>query len=135
MNWYYVSAGQRLGPVDDAQIDALVRAGQIQADTLVWYEGMANWLPYGQVRPAPPLGTVPPPPMPPPSAAAPGPGGTQVVCAECGRTFPIESTMLYGTTRVCAGCKPVFMQRLAEGATPQTLPTSFHYAGFWIRVG
>jgi uncharacterized RDD family membrane protein YckC len=35
--------------------------------------------------------------------------------------------------RVCAGCKPVFMQKLAEGAAVNT--GAMTYAGFWIRVG
>ena len=33
--------------------------------------------------------------------------------------------------RVCAGCKPVFMQKLAEGAQSNT--GELNYAGFWTR--
>src|SRR6476661_4355075 len=108
MNWYYVNAGQQVGPVDDAQIEGLVQAGQVRADTLVWHEGMPNWLPYGQARPAPPPGSGAPP-APFPVSPAPAAGANQVVCAECGRVFPIENTIQYGTARVCATCKPVFM--------------------------
>src|SRR5215470_14174312 len=104
MNWYYVNGAQQAGPVDDAQMEGLVRAGQVRPETLVWYEGMPNWLPYGQVRPAPPVGAAPPPPAP--SAAPPvaGIGPDQVVCAECGKVFPTESTILLGGSRVCASC-------------------------------
>jgi len=35
MNWYYVDAGQQAGPVDDAQLEELLRSGKIQSDTLV----------------------------------------------------------------------------------------------------
>jgi len=132
MNWYYVNAGQQLGPVEDAQLDGLVQAGQVQADTLVWHEGMPNWLPYGQVRPAPAGGAAPPVAGPP--SGVPGETAPQVVCTECGRIFPIESTIQYGASRVCAGCKPVFMQKLAQGTTPRMPVGSFHYGGFWIRV-
>jgi len=51
MNWYYVSAGKQTGPVDDAQLEALARVGQIQMDTLVWREGMAEWQPFSTVAP------------------------------------------------------------------------------------
>jgi hypothetical protein len=50
MNWYYVINGQQTGPVTEAQLDDLARTGAIKADTLVWAEGMANWLPYSQAR-------------------------------------------------------------------------------------
>jgi hypothetical protein len=50
MNWYYVINGQQTGPVTEAQLDELARAGTIKSDTLVWAEGMANWLPYSQAR-------------------------------------------------------------------------------------
>ncbi len=43
MNWYYIENGQQAGPVQDAQLQALVQQGRIQADTLIWREGMANW--------------------------------------------------------------------------------------------
>jgi hypothetical protein len=50
MNWYYVINGQQTGPVTESQLDELARAGTIKSDTLVWAEGMANWLPYNQAR-------------------------------------------------------------------------------------
>ena len=39
----------------------------------------------------------------------------------------------HGNVRICASCKPVFMQKLAEGAQLET--GDLNYAGFWIRVG
>src|SRR5580765_4495261 len=114
MNWYYVSAGKQAGPVDDAQLEALARIGQIQMDTLVWREGMAEWQPYSTV--APPGVTGPPPGMMPPDPAVPALAANEVVCAECNRIFPRDETIPFGTVRVCAGCKPVFMQKMAEGA-------------------
>src|SRR5262245_43870570 len=50
MNWYYVEQGQQAGPVDDAQLEELRRSGRIQADTLVWRDGMANWAPYSEAK-------------------------------------------------------------------------------------
>jgi hypothetical protein len=111
MNWYYVDAGQQAGPVDDAQLEALSRSGKIQSDTLVWREGMANWQPYGQVKAAS---------APPAAGAPPGMGGgtqtaPEAVCAECGRMFPTHEMIRHNANYICAGCKPVFMQKLSEG--------------------
>jgi uncharacterized RDD family membrane protein YckC len=131
MNWYYAVGGQQQGPIDDNQLDAMVRSGQISSDTLVWREGMANWQPLRDVRPrSSPSATVTPSPgsIPPASGAAPSPN--EVVCAECGRIFAKENTIQYGTSSVCEGCKPIFLQRLREGATA---PSEMRFAGFWIR--
>ena len=43
------------------------------------------------------------------------PEGDQARCVECGRTFSIEQMIAHGNYRVCARCKPVFLQKLAEG--------------------
>jgi uncharacterized RDD family membrane protein YckC len=130
MNWYYVDAGKQAGPVDDSQLEALRLAGKIQPDTLIWREGMAVWLPYREARPesaqpgaVPPVGGGP----------VPSAGANEVVCAECGRIFDKDSTIQYGEIRVCASCKPVFMQKLAEGAAIGG--TRLNYAGFWTRFG
>jgi len=126
MNWYYVDAGKQAGPVDDAQLETLARAGQIQMDTLVWREGLAEWQPYSTV--APPGMAVPPSSAP----AATALGGNEVVCAECHRVFPIDETIPFGNVRVCAICKPIFMQKLAEGAT---IGGGLRYARVMTRFG
>ena len=51
-------------------------------------------------------------------AAALGDG--RAVCAECGGIFGIADMIRYDNLRVCAGCKPAFLQKLREGAEPQT---------------
>jgi uncharacterized RDD family membrane protein YckC len=51
MNWYYVDAGQQAGPISEAELTTLANSGKIQPNTLVWRDGMANWLPYSQVKP------------------------------------------------------------------------------------
>jgi uncharacterized RDD family membrane protein YckC len=134
MNWYYVEAGQQAGPVDEAQLDELARAGKIQPETLVWREGMANWQPLREARPggvpamaAPPVGVA----VAAPAAVVAGPN--EAVCAECGGVFARQEMIAYGNLHVCARCKPAFMQKLAEGAQLNT--GELRYAGFWIRVG
>lgn len=111
MNWYYVEEGQQAGPVSDEQLDGMIQSGKIQPDTLVWHEGMAAWASYREAKggagPGGASGL----------AAQPGP---EAVCAECGKIFPVDETIPYGNVRVCAGCKPVFLQKLQEGAAINT---------------
>lgn len=117
MNWYYAAGGQQQGPVDDAQLDALIQSGTVTQDTLIWREGMTNWQPLRQARPAAGGSSAP---TAPPMAAPPIAGGAassgEVVCAECGKMFTRDNAIQYGTAWVCATCKPVFLQKLQEGA-------------------
>jgi uncharacterized RDD family membrane protein YckC len=118
MNWYYAEQGKQAGPVNEEQFDEMVRVGKIQPDTLIWREGMAAWTSYREVKGG---GDTPV------SATA----ATEVVCAECGKLFPIDETIRFGNVRVCAGCKPVFLQKLQEGAPIKT--GELNYARFGTR--
>jgi hypothetical protein len=46
MNWHYVENGRQVGPVTDEQLLQLFGAGKINGGTLVWHEGMPDWLSY-----------------------------------------------------------------------------------------
>lgn len=129
MNWYFVDQGQQTGPLNDAQFEELVRSRKIQPDTLVWREGMAAWQAYREVKtPAPSSGPLPA------GGAGYTPGqGPEAVCAECGNLFAIQDMIRHGGVYICANCKPVFMQKLAEGAQINT--GELNYAGFWMRFG
>ncbi len=116
MNWYYVESGRQAGPVDEAGLAALAASGKIRPETLVWREGMANWQAYREVQPAAP-GT--PPILGQGASAAGGSRAGEVVCAECGGRFPVSDTIQIGDARVCANCKPVFVQKMREGV-PQS---------------
>ena len=127
MNWYYVKEGQQAGPVSEAELDELIRSGALAADTLVWREGMAEWVPYTTAKPGA-VGTAGKAPLSM-SAAAHSDGNAN--CAECGNSFAISDMVRHGRSYVCAACKPVFMQRLAEGAKINTGP--MEYASFLTR--
>lgn len=71
MNWYYADAGNQAGPVTDAELEQLVQAGKITANTLVWHEGMTNWRPFQEVAPAGVTGLSQPPLPPAPAAGSP----------------------------------------------------------------
>jgi hypothetical protein len=51
--WYYSVDGQTLGPLNEAELDSRVQTGALAPTVYVWREGMANWLPYNEARPAP----------------------------------------------------------------------------------
>jgi hypothetical protein len=46
--WYYAVEGASVGPVSQGEFDQLVAAGTVRSDTLVWQEGMEDWLPYSR---------------------------------------------------------------------------------------
>ena len=50
MNWFYADGGKQQGPIDEAQLVALIQSGKITQETLVWREGMADWLPLRLAR-------------------------------------------------------------------------------------
>lgn len=43
--WYYLAGNQRVGPADSAGLQALVDAGTLGPDSLVWAAGMEDWQP------------------------------------------------------------------------------------------
>jgi len=126
MSWYYAENNERRGPVEDAALQSLVSAGTIKPDTLVWREGFAAWTPYASV----------PATAAPPSSSPASAGGiassSAVACSQCGRSFPADETVTYEGRHVCAECKPLFFQKIKEGAL---VTGQRDYAGFWIRFG
>ena len=110
MDWYYVRDGQQVGPVSEADIQSLVKSGEIRSDSLVWNEGLLDWKTYRELFPVESsIGA----PQPPPSMEV---IAGMRACVECGKTFPAEEMVQYGSAWVCAACKPLFFQRLEEGA-------------------
>lgn len=121
MDWYYAESGKQIGPVDDVSFQNLVNAGLVREDTLVWRMGMANWAPFQSLRPAPASG-----------ADASGlNGGSLRYCSECGKPFPTDELVAFGSSWVCTACKPIYAQKLVEGVR---LPGAVRYGGFWIRA-
>lgn len=118
MNWFYTEAGEQRGPVTQEEFDQLLARGTITDSTLVWREGLPGWEPWSALKP---IG-VPPPAAPavPPLAAAPVLAPGRVRCAECGGEFAADDTIHHGERHICAACKPRFLQRLNEGASPGT---------------
>lgn len=106
MPWYYHLDGNSQGPIEAAELEKLFQNRTIDADTLVWSEGMPQWAPYGSS------------PIAPAASTASGEATTHA-CSECGKRFPVGEMLQYENAWVCASCKPVFFQRIHEGVTPR----------------
>ena len=112
MAWFYMNGSQQVGPIADLEFARLAQEGVIQPATLVWRGGMRSWEPYANVTNAP-----------------------TAVCAVCSQSFPADAVVRIADAPVCANCKPVYLQRLREGAAvAEAAASPLQYAGFWIRV-
>lgn len=63
-NWYYTRDGHQVGPVSESEIPYLINSGVVVASTLVWHEGMTDWLPANQSTLSKLLSAATPPPLP-----------------------------------------------------------------------
>jgi hypothetical protein len=64
--WYYHHAGEQLGPVPLTTLHGLLEAGQVEAGTLVWREGLPDWVELSSLGLLPGRSETAPPPLPPP---------------------------------------------------------------------
>ncbi|MBN2451091.1 MAG: RDD family protein [Lentisphaeria bacterium] len=143
--WYFVENGGQQGPLADADFRRAVDSGRIGPQTLVWNETMSGWQALREVQAAQvqadaeALSTggtaagagevtpLRPSTAQPASAAAPS---AALTCAECGLSFPPDELIPIAGRWVCAGCKPMALQKFREGVG---LPGTLRYGGFWIR--
>ena len=66
-SWYFVKDGERTGPVERAELDARIAAGDVDGGTLVWRVGLSAWTRaslVGELAVPPPLPSATPPPLP-----------------------------------------------------------------------
>ena len=107
MNWYYAQGDQRQGPLSDSEFEALITAGTINEKTLVWKDGMPNWLPLKEARPAG-------------ATAGTAPAGW-IRCTATGRLFPPEEIVYIDGKPYSAAAKPAVLQSVLQSGA---LPTS-----------
>jgi uncharacterized RDD family membrane protein YckC len=62
----------------------------------------------------------------------PAPPVQQTLCSECGQAFVEDDMIRFSDVWVCAGCKPIVVQKIKEGVT---VSADMDYAGFWLRFG
>jgi len=49
-DWFYGKDNTQHGPVSDLEIRNLISSGEIQTETIIWREGMTEWLPLKNVQ-------------------------------------------------------------------------------------
>jgi uncharacterized RDD family membrane protein YckC len=119
MSWYYEVDRQQRGPISDEEFAALVQAGTIRAQSLVWQQGWPEWRAYGAVAGG--------------GSGAPGlVDANSAVCAVSGRCLPKSEMLEFEGRWVGVEHKDEFFQRLREGVN---LPREMVYAGFGRRLG
>lgn len=47
--WFYTKNGEQQGPVEQAVISEMLQKGELSGETMVWKEGMAQWVALSQV--------------------------------------------------------------------------------------
>lgn len=65
--WSIAAGGQTYGPYTDAQMQAMLDAGQIARDAMVWRPGAPGWAPASSFSELASGSATPPPPPPPPA--------------------------------------------------------------------
>ena len=124
MNLYYAEENQQVGPIGKAELQSLIRAKKLNARSLVWQPGMQNWQELGLfVRSRKGQGG---------QATSSAVPAKQALCSECGLGFAEDEMIRFQKSWVCAGCKPLFVQKIKEGVS---VAGAMNYAGFWIRFG
>ena len=118
MSWYYAENNERRGPIDVPAFDALIHAGAIKPETLVWSEGMPNWVPCSQSGHQPAFAGMPPIPSGDPTATSTTPAGVAMgMCSESGRVLPRSELVEIDGRLVSAEYKNVVLQRIREGVS------------------
>lgn len=117
MNWYYAENDQQLGPVTAEEFSRLIADGVIKDDTLVWTDGMEDWLPLSRVERMPSLLDE----------------ANMAFCAESGQLLPRDEMVKFGDVYVAAAFKDAYFQKLQEGVPSAASLGEVEYAGFWIR--
>ncbi|MCC5843349.1 MAG: RDD family protein [Verrucomicrobia bacterium] len=146
MQWFYVENNEQAGPVEDAEFARLQVQGLILDPTLVYCQGMADWMTLADARSqgfwtppttsaaAPPADAVPASSNP---LAAAGfkpkmaESGGMIACPACGARVWENELIPMGDRFVCVHCRDVTLQKIREGVDP--LSRNLRYAGFGTR--
>lgn len=68
IQWFWEQDGQQAGPASEAELRAKFESGELDGNTLVWHEGLSDWVTASSVGIA--KGESSPPPVPSPSGSA-----------------------------------------------------------------
>jgi uncharacterized RDD family membrane protein YckC len=146
MEIFYAADAKQQGPISLEEFHAKLRDNELNPQTLVFTEGMTDWLPYSEAVeknfvPAPePLASEPsagpptnlrlakkPSTQPPASGSEP-----TVACPTCGAWVPSNELIPFENRKVCPHCRDRVIQQVREGVGITTT-TTLRYAGFGTR--
>ncbi len=99
MEWYYEKAGKQNGPIDAADLVRLFEAGDLSLTSLVWREGLADWMPLEKA-----------------DILKNEQGEELAVCAHSGEVRPKSEMVPYGERWVLPDHREDFVQHLMEGS-------------------
>jgi len=145
MSWYYADNNERLGPIEDAAFDALVASSAVRPETLVWREGMTNWLPLSASGYRQSDASLNPGVTPAPAGAGVGeparqPAVEMGMCSESGRILPRSELVEIDGKLVSVEYKNVVLQRIREGvgasgSDPEALAQKILAEGYNLSIG
>ncbi len=100
--WFYREDGENVGPVSQQELQTHFQQDGVSPDTLVWKEGMDDWLPYTRI------------------ASLHEDDGEYATCAVSGERWPKADLIPFGDRWVTAENKGILAQRMEEtgGAVP-----------------
>ncbi|MGD1969606.1 MAG: RDD family protein [Desulfobacterales bacterium] len=124
MDLYYADGDRQVGPIDKTELQSLIKAKKIDSKTLVWQPGMTEWQALGLFVRSKTRGAT--------ATGQPAPPVRKLLCSECGQAFAEDDMIRFSDVWVCAGCKPIIVQKIKEGVTVSGV---MEYAGFWLRFG
>ncbi len=134
MQWYYEQDGQQQGPVDDVQLEQLVRQGIILPRTLIWNNSMQNWQAYRETQ----IPVIDDSETNRPSESKPVQEikrdfstDSSVPCQKCGKVFPRIQVTESAAGSICPACQ---INPIQMGNLPADFMPELHYAGFGVRL-
>lgn len=140
MDVFYAEQNEQKGPISPEELHLRIQSGELKKDTLVFTEGMTDWLAFsaaaeqGFLPGLPTMSTggltLPTRPEDAVESAAEG----LIACPTCGKRVAPGDLIPFENRQVCPHCKDRVLQQVKEGvgiATPNTL----QYAGFGPRLG
>jgi hypothetical protein len=98
--WYYLDAGESRGPLEEGAFRDLISQGFIRPESLVWNEGLLDWVALREL---------------PSSGAAITSADPAAACAICQNRVGADNLIQLNGVPVCAACKPLVVQQMREG--------------------
>ncbi|WFB36773.1 RDD family protein [Kiritimatiellota bacterium B12222] len=148
MQIFYAIQNQQHGPVPLEDFKNLLEQGTITPETLVYTDGMSDWLPLSQAQNIIPVTIVPPVAAPADPVnklklasrtSTPGGGAAageiRINCPNCGIEVPASDLIPFQNLQVCPHCRNHALQQVKEGVSLETFSGNFRYAGFGVRLG